>query len=104
MKTITIEADRKNGPNGDQYLSTAPDGYVLSSVQTVSHSASYLLVLHTYVPNEPTSSPSEAETERRVDLLIELEPVCGQTEDPEIVRRQLRCVAIRQLLAERGAK
>lgn len=73
MNTITIEATRKNGSNGngDQYVSDTPDGYALSSVQTVSNSASYLLVLHTYTKKVTSdSNPSEAEIAERVRLLV----------------------------------
>jgi hypothetical protein len=56
------------------------------------------------VPDDAlASSPTDAEIARRVDLLIELEPAL-ESEDIASVRKQARRVAIRQLLAERGAK
>ena len=109
MKTITIEATH----DGSTRRSTAPEGYALHSV-TIEMVGDYAKIWHHYVPiASPTSSPSEAEIERRVDLNWELDPRFSDgtwkqqkwtPEDLAAIKDIFRRQAIKELLAERGAK
>ena len=76
-KTITIEATQRIKPGDSHYMSTVPDGYALLSVQTAqveSNGFVRSIVFHTYteaMDTVPTSSPTDAEIDRRVELMRE---------------------------------